>query len=173
MKATGWLNIRCKQYGLQVNKRHSSGHSLIMMKLKKRLSDSERLFFPLPKFIFLFSILLQVTHFICSIYEHKSGSTLLWYSSWPLWRQEKELKEDWKLLSSSYLQKLSSSKVEKQERSAVSACTWFCLQGKCSPNAVVYNSSDPPKRLSESVITAASQSSHCRGNKSLSTQGVT
>lgn len=48
-KAMGWLNIRRKQYGLQANKRHYSRYSLIMMKLKKRLNESERLFSPSSK----------------------------------------------------------------------------------------------------------------------------
>lgn len=37
----------------------------------------------------------------------------------------KELKEHWELLSSSNLQKLSSSKVEKWEQAVVSDCMWF------------------------------------------------
>lgn len=63
---------------------YSSRYFLLMMELKNRLSDSERLFFPLPKFIFLFSISLQVTHFIHSIYEYECGLTFLDYGSWPL-----------------------------------------------------------------------------------------
>lgn len=55
----------------------------------------------------------------------------------------------------------------------ISDYTWFHMLGKCSSNAIVYNSSDPPKRLCEPVITDVSRSSHGRGNKALSTQGVT
>lgn len=54
----------------------------------------------------------------------------------------------------------------------ISDYTWFHMLGECSSNVIVYNSSDPPKRLCEPVITDASRSSHGRGSKSLSTQGV-
>lgn len=124
-KETGWLNIWCKQRSLQVNKIQILLDVLfIMMKLKERLSVSERLsffFFQNLYPSFQFHFILHISFIHCT-----NMNIVSHYGSWPLW---KWARVERRLLSSHNLKEFSSSKAEVRKQVAISDCKQFHHQG--------------------------------------------